>query len=52
MTTLNLLLTLEIDFINRVCMVSLNGNEFKTFYIDEKNVFGLLHGQMENALAP
>lgn len=47
-----LLLTLEMDFVDRVCTVSLNGNEFKTFYIDEKNVFGLLYGQMENALAP
>lgn len=40
------------DFEKRICAVSFNGSEFKTLYIDEENVLGLLHGQMENALAP
>ena len=45
-------LRLNMDFEKRICAVSFNGSEFKTLYIDEENVLGLLHGQMENALAP
>lgn len=45
-------LTLEMDFQKEICTVSFNGSEFKTYYIDKKNVLSVLWGQMGNALAP
>ena len=45
-------LTLEMDFSKKICTVDLNGSEFKSHYVDKKNILSMIWGQMGNALAP
>ena len=45
-------LTLEVDFKKGICTVSFNGSEFKSYYLDKKNILNMIWGQMGNALAP
>lgn len=48
----NVTLTFEMDFAEKICAVSLNGSEFKSYYLDKKNILSMIWGQMGNALAP